>query len=137
MENITSNNYFIVVLAMILESLIPIAMTAFGLWLINYMKKKGANEEQIKLLEQAFTFLTRAVTNTNQLWVDAVKNSEGRLTEEQQAAARAETERIFKEMLTDTVKFAIEAAYGSLEKYIATYMEAAVGEVKIAKAAKV
>lgn len=130
MENIVTDNFFIMILMMILEALIPIAMTAFGIWFVNYIKKKGANDEQIKYLEQGFTFLTRAVTNTNQLWVDSVKNSEGHLTVEQQAAARAETERIFKEMLTETVKFAIESAYGSLEKYIATHMEAAVGEVK-------
>ena len=137
MEQLIGQEYGLIVLTMIFEKLLPLALVAAGVWFFNFLKKKGVKEEQIALLEEAWLFLTRAVTNTNQLWVDAVKNSEGRLTEEQQAAARAETERIFKEMLTDTVKFAIEAAYGSLEKYIATYMEAAVGEVKIAKAAKV
>lgn len=131
---ITSQEYWFVILATILESLVPLLIAAAGVWLFSFLKKKGANEEQIKLLEEAWTFLTRAVTNTNQLWVDAVKNTNGFLTEEQQAEARKETEQIFKEMITDTVKFAIEAAYGSLEKYIETYMEAAVGQVKIDRA---
>ena len=125
--------YILSMLVIILESLLPLAVTAAGIWFFKFLKKKGIKEEQIVLLEQAWLFLTRAVTNTNQLWVDAVKNNSGRLTEEQQAAARAETERIFKEMLTDTIKLAIETAYGSLEKYITTHMEAAVGQVKSAK----
>lgn len=133
MEQLINQEYGLVLLAAVLEALLPLIVAAAGVWLFNFLKKKGANEEQIALLEEAWTFLTRAVTNTNQLWVDAVKNSSGCLTEEQQAEARAETERIFKEMITDTVQFAIETAYGSLEKYLATYMEAAVGQVKSTK----
>ena len=121
------------ILIMVLETLVPTTIVVGGILLRNWLKKKGVAEEQIALLEEAWVFLTRAVTNTNQLWVDTIKNSAGHLTEEQQAAAREETERIFKEMVTDTVKFAIEAAYGSLEKYLATYMEAAVGEVTALK----
>lgn len=134
MEQLTTQEYSLVILVTVLESLLPLALAAVGVWFFNFLKKKGVKEEQIVLLEEAWLLLTRAVTNTNQLWVDAVKNNSGRLTEEQQAAARAETERIFKEMLTETVQFAIEAAYGSLEKYLATHMEAAVGQVKTTKA---
>ena len=134
MEQLTTQEYILVILVTVLESLLPLAIAAVGVWFFNFLKKKGVKEEQIALLEEAWLLLTRAVTNTNQLWVDTVKNNSGRLTEEQQAAARAETERIFKEMLTETVQFAIETAYGSLEKYLATHLEAAVGQVKTTKA---
>ena len=108
-------------------------MIAFGFLIRNWLKNKGAKEEELALLETAYEYLVRAVTNTNQVWVDALKNSEGHLTEEQQAEARKKTEEAFKAMLTDTIKLAIEAAYGSVDKWLAINLEAAVGQVKSAK----
>ena len=78
--------------------------------------------------------LTKAVTSTNQIWVDAIKQSEGKLTAEQQAEAREKTIEIFKEMITESVKLAIEAAYGSVDKWLDLNLESAVGEVKALKA---
>lgn len=67
------------------------------------------------------------------MWVDAIKKSEGGLTEAQKAEARAKTTEIFKEMITDNIKLALEAAYGSVEKWLDLNLEAAVGEVKNSK----
>lgn len=129
-------NFVYQIIIMCLDALVPLAMAVVITALVNFLRKKGVSEEHLNLLQQAYGFLTKAVTSTNQVWVDALKNAEGRLTEEQQAKARQKTEEIFREMITDSVKFAIETAYGSVDKYLATYLEAAVGEVKAAKAAK-
>ena len=126
--------YWYDLLAMILEGIVPVIMIALGFLIRNCLKNKGAKEEELALLETAYEYLVRAVTNTNQVWVDALKKSEGRLTEEQQAEARKKTEEAFKAMLTDTIKLAIEVAYGSVDKWLAINLEAAVGEVKALKA---
>ena len=125
--------YWYDLLAMLLEGIVPVIMIAFGFLISNWLKNKGAKEEELALLETAYEYLVRAVTNTNQVWVDALKKSEGHLTEEQQAEARKKTEEAFKAMLTDTIKLAIEAAYGSVDKWLAINLEAAVGQVKTAK----
>lgn len=126
--------YWYDLLAMLLEGIVPVIVIALGFLIRNWLKSKGAKEEELILLETAYEYLVRAVTNTNQVWVDALKNSEGRLTEEQQAEARKKTEEAFKAMLTDTIKLAIEAAYGSVDRWLAINLEAAVGEVKALKA---
>jgi hypothetical protein len=127
-------NFWYEILIMILEALVPAAIIVGGVLLKNWLKKKGATEEQLMLLDTAYDYLVRAVNNTNQVWVDALKSSGGRLTEEQQAEARKKTEEAFKAMLTDAVELAIKAAYGSVEKWLEANMEAAVGEVKALKA---
>ena len=126
-------NFWNEILVMVLEALVPTAIIAAGILLKNWLKKKGATEEQIMLLDTGYNYLVRAVINTNQVWVDALKDSGGRLTEEQQAEARKKTEEAFKAMLTDAVKLAIETAYGSVDKWLDINLEAAVGEVKALK----
>ncbi len=118
------------ILATVLESLIPILVTAFGVWLCAWLKKKGATEEQLSLLKEAYSLLTRAAINTNQVFVDGIKASGGKLTEDQQASAREQTTKIFNELLTDSMKLAVESAYGSIDKFIKDNLEAAVGEAK-------
>jgi hypothetical protein len=52
------------------------------------------------------------------------------LTEEQQAKAREDTTKVFEQMITEATKYAIEKAYGSVEKYVELYLESAVNSVK-------
>ena len=73
--------YWYDLLAMLLEGIVPVIMIAFGFLIRNWLKNKGAKEEELALLETAYEYLVRAVTNTNQVWVDALKNSEGHLTD--------------------------------------------------------
>lgn len=117
-------------LMMLCESLVPIICVVAGVLIMNWLKKKGVKEEELQYIQTAYSLLTKAVMATNQLWVDTIKQNEGKLTKEQQAEARAQTTEIFKEMITENVKLAIEAAYGSLEKWLELNLESAVGEVK-------
>ena len=117
-------------LAYALETLIPIAVIAVGILIRNAVKKAGATKEQLALIDGAYEILARAARKTNQIWVEALKLAQGALTEEQAAQARAMTTETFKEMITEAMQFAIEKAYGSLEKWIEMNLESAVNEVK-------
>lgn len=118
------------ILATALETLVPIVIIAVGILIRNAVKKAGASKEQLALIDGAYEILARAARKTNQLWVEAIKMAQGGLTEEQQAQARADTIEAFKEMITEAMQYAIEQAYGSLEKWIDMYLESAVNEVK-------
>lgn len=122
------------ILAMLLEGMIPLVCLVCGVLLIRWLKKKGVQEDELNYIQTAYSILTKAVISTNQIWVDAIKQSEGKLSIDQQAEAREKTTQIFKEMITENVKFAIEAAYGSVEKWLDLNLESAVGEVKALKA---
>lgn len=122
------------ILVMFLEGMIPLACLVCGILFIRWLKKKGIQDDELQYIQTAYSMLTKAVMSTNQIWVDAIKQSEGKLTAEQQAEARDKTTEIFKEMITENVKLAIEAAYGSVEKWLDLNLESAVGEVKALKA---
>ena len=122
------------IIAMLLEKLVPLACLVVGVLVIRWLKKKGVQQDELNYIQTAYSMLTKAVMNTNQVWVDAIKQSEGKLTVEQQAEAREKTIEIFKEMITESVKLAIEAIYGSVEKWLDLNLESAVGEVKALKA---
>lgn len=122
------------IIAMLLEKLVPLACLVVGVLVIRWLKKKGVQQDELNYIQTAYSMLTKAVMNTNQVWVDAIKQSEGKLTVEQQAEAREKTIEIFKEMITENVKLAIEAIYGSVEKWLDLNLESAVGEVKALKA---
>ncbi len=122
------------IIVMLLEKLVPLACLVVGVLVIRWLKKKGVQQDELNYIQTAYSMLTKAVMNTNQVWVDAIKQSEGKLTAEQQAEARERTIEIFKEMITESVKLAIEAIYGSVEKWLDLNLESAVGEVKALKA---
>lgn len=122
------------IIAMLLEKLVPLACLVVGVLVIRWLKKKGVQQDELNYIQTAYSMLTKAVMNTNQVWVDAIKQSEGKLTAEQQAEARERTIEIFKEMITESVKLAIEAIYGSIDKWLDLNLESAVGEVKALKA---
>ena len=125
-----NEQFWLNILATVLETLIPIAVVAVGILIRNAVKKAGATKEQLALIDGAYEILARAARKTNQIWVEAMKMAQGGLTEEQQAQARADTIAAFKEMITEAMQYAIEQAYGSLEKWIDMNLESAVNEVK-------
>ena len=125
-----NEQFWINILATVLETLIPIAVVAVGILIRNAVKKAGATKEQLALIDGAYEILARAARKTNQIWVEAMKMAQGGLTEEQQAQARADTIAAFKEMITEAMQYETEQPYGSLEKWIDMNLESAVNEVK-------
>lgn len=124
------SNFWYGLLATFLEGMVPLAIIAVGILIKNTLKKYNATKEQIALIEGAYDILARAARITNQTWVDAIKEAGGKLTEEQAAEARERTVEIFKSMITEAMLYAIEQAYGNIDKWINLNLEAAVNEVK-------
>lgn len=125
--------FWVSIITMLLEGLVPIACVVVGVLIMRWLKQKGVAQDELEYVSIAYNLLTRAVLNTNQTWVDALKKDEGRLTEQQQAEARRKTTEIFKAMITDEVQLAIEKVYGSVDAWLELNLESAVGEIKLLK----
>jgi len=113
----------------ILERVIPLAMLVLGILILRWAKKKGANDDLLSYLALGYDALKKAVLNTNQTWVDALKKNHGTLTDEEKAEARERTIAYFKMLLTEEVEIAIDALYGGVDNWLNLYLESAVGEV--------
>ena len=122
--------YFLMLIAEYAPQFLELILIAFGIWLVNMLRKQGATKEQLALVEEAYAILQRAARNTNQVWVEAVKEAGGKLSEEDIERAKQDTIRVFKEMVTESMKFTIEKLYGSLDNWIEMNLESAVNEVK-------
>lgn len=110
--------------------IVELLILVVGILIVNALRKQGATKEQIALVEEAYAILSRAARNTNQVWVEAIKEAGGKLSEEEAAKAREDTIRVFKEMITESMEFAITKLYGSIDKWIEMNLESAVNEVK-------
>ena len=124
------SNFWMGLLATFLEGMVPLAIIVIGILIKNALKKANASKEQLTLVEGAYDILARAARTTNQIWVETIKEAGGKLTEEEAAQAREDTIQTFKAMLTEAMAYAIEQAYGSIDKWIELNLESAVNEVK-------
>ena len=124
------SEYLLMLLAEYAPRFLELILIAFGIWLVNMLRKQGATKEQLALVEEAYAILQRAARNTNQVWVEAIKEAGGKLSEEEAAKAREDTIKVFKEMITEAMEFAIEKLYGSVDQWIEMNLESAVNEVK-------
>ena len=100
--------YFLMLFAEYAPRFLELILIAFGIWLVNMLRKQGATKEQLALVEEAYAILQRAARNTNQVWVEAIKETGGKLSEEDAAKAREDTIKVFKSMITEAMEFAIE-----------------------------
>ena len=123
-------NYLMLLLAEYGPRLLELVLLALGIFIINTLRKQGATKEQLVLVEEAYEILSRAARTTNQIWVEAIKEAGGKLSEEQAAKAREDTIKAFKEMITESMEFAITKLYGSVDKWIELNLESAVNSVK-------
>lgn len=122
--------YFLMLCAEYAPRILELVLLALGIIIVNVLRKQGATKEQIALVEEAYAILSRAARNTNQVWVEAIKEAGGKLSEEEAAKAREDTIKVFKSMITEAMEFAIEKLYGSIDKWIEMNLESAVNEVK-------
>lgn len=120
------------ILADAMAMLVPLIVVALGSIIIAWAKKRGAKQETLNLIEEAWALLSKCVLSVNQTLVDGWKIAGG-LTDEQKIAAKQACIAAFEELLSDSMRLAIETTYGSLDKWLDTALEATVQEVKIAK----
>lgn len=114
-----------------LEMLIPALLSVLGLLIYKWAKNKGANAEALALISEAYTIFQKCVLSVNQTYVDALKAS-GKFDETAQATARTKCKEQFESLINDEMAVAINAIYGSVDKWINTVREADVREAKTA-----
>lgn len=125
--------FWLNILSITLEGIVPIACVVIGALIMHWLKERGASQDDLEYVSVAYDLLTKAVLNTNQVWVDALKKEGNGLSAEQQVEAREKTIDIFKSMITEEVQLAIEKAYGSVDAWLNLNLESAVGEMKLLK----
>lgn len=118
------------ILQMVLEILVPAVIGLGVLIAKKYLSDKVKDDTLREGLNDAIDLLGRAARDTNQTYVDAIKNSGNGLTPEQAAIARQKTKELFEQLVTDLAREAIETAYGSIDNYINLNLEAAVASIK-------
>lgn len=122
--------YLLMLFAEYAPRFLELILIAFGIWLVNTLRKQGATKEQLALVEEAYAILQRAARNTNQVWVEAIKEAGGKLSEEEAAKAREDTIKVFKQMISESMELALTKLYGSVDAWLEMNLESAVNEVK-------
>lgn len=94
-----------------------------------YLASKTDNALAKKYLEDVADAVGTAVTYTSQTYVDGLKNSKNFSKENQEAALQKAVEKA-KELLTEDARKFLEEAYGDLNEYLISKIEAEVRRQK-------
>ena len=94
-----------------------------------YLASTAENETARKYLEDVADAVSTAVTYTSQTYVDALKNS-SRFTKENQEEALQKAVEQAEKLLTAEVRAFLENAYGNLNTYLISRIEAEVRKQK-------
>ena len=87
------------ILQMVLEILVPAVIGLGVLIAKKYLSDKVKDDTLREGLNDAIDLLGRAARDTNQTYVDAIKNSGNGLTPEQAAIARQKTKELFEQLV--------------------------------------
>lgn len=94
------------------------------------MQNQAQNETAKKYLEMASETITACVIATNQTYVETLK-AQGKFDKEAQEVAFNKTLEAVLTLLNDEVKDYITEAFGDLNAYLNTQIEAAVNNTKV------
>lgn len=116
----------------LLQAVIIAAVPVITTYLCKFLNtKKAETTEKVKndtaktLLSEAFDAVSKAVTSTNQTYVDALKKS-GTFTVENQKEALQKSYETALQIMRQEAKDFIATAYGSLDTWLTTQIEAQV-----------
>lgn len=119
-------------LFVLLQAVIIAAVPIITTYLCKFLNtKKTETTEKVKndtaktLLAEAFDAVSKAVTSTNQTYVDALKKS-GTFTVENQKEALQKSYDTALQIMRQEAKDFITTAYGSLNTWLTTQIEAQV-----------
>ena len=127
------NEFIAALLQAVLVAAVPVCAAFIGKGLkalASYLGQKSENETAKKYLAAAADAVSTAVTFTSQTYVDALKKS-GQFTKENQEWALQVAIAKAKTLLTVDAAEYLEAAYGSLERYLEGRIEAEVRNQKM------
>lgn len=117
------------IIATALESLIPLVMTVLFYLALRWLKSRGATSDQIQLATEAWKIFQSCVLSVNQTFVDVLKE-QGAFDEHAQELARIKCKEQFELLISEEMKLAINALYGSLDAWIDANREAMVWQAK-------
>lgn len=117
------------IIATALESLIPLIMTVLFYLALRWLKSRGTTSDQIQLATEAWKIFQSCVLSVNQTFVDVLKE-QGAFDEHAQELARIKCKEQFELLISEEMKLAINALYGSLDAWIDANREAMVWQAK-------
>ncbi len=127
------NEFIATLLQAVLIAAVPVlaAFAGRGIKAIaSYLGQKSESETAKVFLEAVADAVSTAVTYTSQTYVDALKKSGGFTKESQEWALKVAIAKA-KTLLTEDAIEYLEAAYGSLERYLEGRIEAEVRNQKM------
>ena len=95
----------------------------------NEIKTNIKNEKIRNVIDEVVDIVYRAVVQTNQVYVDSLKNS-GTFDEEAAKAAFSKTKNTIMNLLSNSMISIITEVYGDFNTYIDTLIESIVNEEK-------
>lgn len=127
------NEFLSTLLQAVLIAAVPVC-AAFAGKCVNlatqYLSSKIENANLKKYLEAAGAAVTTAVTYTSQTYVDALKKSGTFTKENQETALKLSIDKARGLLTAEAVKF-LENAYGDLNEYLRSLIEAEVRNQKL------
>lgn len=126
------NEFLSTLLQAVLIAAVPVISAFIGKGLTalsGYLSSKTENDTAKKYLTAAEEAAKKAVTYTSQTYVDALKNS-GKFTKENQEEALKKAVEQAEKLLTAEARSFLEKAYGDLNAYLVSKIEA---EVRVQK----
>ena len=127
------NEFLTTLLQAVLVAAVPVCAAFIGKGLkalASYLGQKSENETAKKYLAAAADAVATAVTYTSQVYVDKLKEA-GQFTKENQVEALGIAVAQAKNLLTTEAAAFLERAYGDLNEYLKSRIEAEVRNQKM------
>ena len=124
---------YVEIILIALATVLAGIITVVGERLIKYIRQKTKNERLRNALTTAADTITKVVKCTAQTFVKSLKD-EGGFTKEKQMQALITSCEAAKNMMASDVKAAIEEAFGNVDKWILTNVEACIYDGQTPKA---
>lgn len=127
------NDFLTTLLQAVLVAAVPVCAAFIGKGikaLASYLGQKSENDTAKKYLSAVADAVATAVTYTSQVYVDKLKET-GQFTKENQREALGIAVAQAKNLLTAEVAAFLESAYGDLNEYLQSRIEAEVRNQKM------
>lgn len=127
------NEFIAILLQAVLVAAVPVCAAIIGNGikaLADYLGQKSESDEAKRFLVAVADAVSTAVTYTSQTYVDALKKS-GEFTKENQREALEIAVAQAKNLLTAEAAAFLESAYGDLNEYLQSRIEAEVRNQKM------
>lgn len=123
------NEILLNILSVVVSAVVLPLISLIGAKLVSFINTKINDEKASKLLTKATEIVTNAVRSVFQTYVEALKKN-GTFDKESQISALNQAKTIAISQMTDEVKDYISTAYGDLDNWLSTNIEATINTLK-------